>query len=164
MPDGQASHEKTITSFLAAMAGANTIYGSGMLELGVTFSLEQCIVDNDIINMERKAMEGVPVTCETMAVDAIKEVGTGHDFIGHITTMNNIDLASDPLVFNRYMLGDWRAAGCKDVIDVAHDIVVDILKNRKIKAIDADVLKKMNVIVKKADDAYKAKAAKEESE
>ena len=47
------------------------IYGGGMLELGQTFSLEQQVIDNDIIMMERKFMEGIPVTDETLAVDAI---------------------------------------------------------------------------------------------
>mgnify|MGYP001136245290 FL=1 len=71
MPDGQAGHEKTITSLLAALSGVNMIYGSGMLELGMTFSMEQMVIDNDIIRMERKVMEGVPVTDETLAVAAI---------------------------------------------------------------------------------------------
>jgi len=135
-----------------------------MLELGVTFSVEQLVIDNDIIAMERKIMEGIPVNDETMAVDAIKEIGVGHDFIGHQTTMDNIDLASDPLVFNRYMLGDWRAAGCKDSASAAHDIVVDILKNHKVAPIDPAILKKMQVIVALADKDYQDKAKREENE
>ena len=83
MPDGQAGHEKTITGLLPAMAGANTLYGSGMLELGMTFSLEQLVIDNDIITMIKKAMEGVEVNEETLAIDAIKYIGIGNDFIGH---------------------------------------------------------------------------------
>jgi trimethylamine--corrinoid protein Co-methyltransferase len=164
VPDGQAGHEKTITSLLAALAGVNTIYGGGMLELGMTFSLEQMVIDNDIIRMERKVMEGVPVTDETLAVDAIKEIGVGNDFIAHPSTMQNIDLASDPQVFDRLMLGDWRNNGYKDAADVAHDIVVDILKNHQVKPIDADVLAKMEEITKKADQAYLERAKKEENE
>lgn len=164
MPDGQAGHEKTITSLLAALAGVNMIYGAGMLELGMTFSLEQMVIDNDIIRMERKVMEGVPVTDETLAVDAIKEIGVGNDFIAHPSTMQNIDLASDPQVFDRLMLGDWRNNGYKDAADVAHDIVVDILKNHQVKPIEPDVLAKMEEIAKKADQAYLERAAKEENE
>ena len=136
------------------MSGANTIYGSGMLELGVTFSMEQLVIDNDIIAMEKKAMEGVLINEETLAVDAIKEIGVGNDFLGHITTMNNIELASDPMIFDRYMIGDWRNAGCKDAVDVAHAIVVDILKNHKVAPIPEKQLKAMEAIVKKADDAF----------
>ena len=71
MPDSQAAHEKSITSLLPAMSGANSIYGSGMLELGQTFSMEQMVIDNDIIAMNYKILEGVPVTDETLAVKGL---------------------------------------------------------------------------------------------
>ena len=138
------------------MAGVNTIYGSGMLELGQTFSNEQLVIDNDIIAMERKAMEGIPVNDETLAVDVIKEIGVGRDFIGHPTTMANIELASDPTVFNRDMIGDWRAQGSKSCVDVAHDIVVDVLKNHVVAPIDPEIAAKMEAIVKEADEAFLA--------
>jgi trimethylamine--corrinoid protein Co-methyltransferase len=136
------------------MSGANSIYGSGMLELGQTFSLEQLVIDNEIINMERKAMEGVVVTDETLAVPVIKEIGVGRDFIGHPSTMDNIDLASDPALFDRNMLGDWKASGSKACVDVAHEVVVDVLKNHVVAPIPEDRLKAMHAIVKKADDAF----------
>jgi trimethylamine--corrinoid protein Co-methyltransferase len=138
------------------MAGANSIYGSGMLELGQTFSMEQLVIDNDIIAMERKAMEGVVVNDETLAVDVTKEIGVGKDFIGHSTTMANIDLASDPTVFNRDMIGDWRAAGSKSCVDVAHEIVVDVLKNHKVLPIPEDKLAKIKAIVEQADKDFVA--------
>jgi trimethylamine--corrinoid protein Co-methyltransferase len=125
-----------------------------MLELGVTFSMEQLVIDNDIIAMEKKAMEGVIISEETLAVDAIKEIGVGNDFLGHRSTMDNIELASDPLIFDRYMIGDWKAAGSKSAVDVAHDIVVDVMKNHKVLPIPEDKLKAIEAIVKKADDAF----------
>ena len=137
------------------------IYGSGMLALGQTFSLEQMVIDNDIIMMERKFMEGIVVNDETLAIDAIKMIGVGNDFISHPSTMEQIDLASDPKVFDRRMLGEWRADGKKDVVDVAHDIVVDILANHVVKPLDADVKAKWDEICKKADQAYFDRAAKQ---
>ena len=125
-----------------------------MLELGVTFSMEQLVIDNDIIAMEKKAMEGVEITEETLAVDAIKAIGVGNDFLGHISTMENIELASDPLIFDRYMIGDWRTAGCKSAVDVAHEIVVDVMKNHVVAPIPEKELKAMEAIVAKADKAF----------
>ena len=116
------------------------IYGGGMLELGQTFSLEQQVIDNDIIMMERKFMEGIPVTDETLAVDAIKFIGIGNDFIAHPSTMEQIDLASDPEIFDRTMLGEWRANGKKDAVDRAHDKVVDILANHIVTPVPDDVM------------------------
>jgi trimethylamine--corrinoid protein Co-methyltransferase len=143
-----------MTSLLPALSGANTIYGAGMLELGMTFSFEQLIIDNDIITMVKKAMEGVPVNEETLAVEAIKAIGVGNDFIGHPSTMENIDLPSDPKVISRDMLGDWEKAGKKDLATAAHEIVVDVLKNHVVLPIPADRLKEMEKVVKKADEAF----------
>jgi trimethylamine--corrinoid protein Co-methyltransferase len=137
------------------MAGANSIYGSGMLELGQTFSLEQLVIDNDIINMERRALEGIPVTDETLAVDVIKEVGVGNDFIGHPTTMENMEMPSNPLVFNRDMLGDWKSQGSKSCVEVAHDVVMDVMKNHVVPKIDPEIDAKIRAIVKEADDSMK---------
>ena len=137
------------------MAGANSIYGSGMLELGQTFSLEQLVIDNDIINMERRALEGIPVTDETLAVDVIKEVGVGNDFIGHPTTMENMEMPSNPLVFNRDMLGDWKSQGSKSSVEVAHEVVLDVMKNHIVPKIDPEIDAKIRAIVKEADDSMK---------
>jgi trimethylamine--corrinoid protein Co-methyltransferase len=130
------------------------IYGGGMLELGQTFSLEQQVIDNDIIMMERKFMEGVPVTDETLAVDAIKFIGIGNDFIAHPSTMEQIDLASDPEIFDRTMLGEWRANGKKDAVDRAHDKVVDILANHIVTPVPDDVMAAWEKIVKEADEVF----------
>ena len=153
MPDSQAAHEKTITSLLPAIAGANSIYGSGMLELGQTFSMEQLVIDNDIIAMNFRAMEGIPVTDDTLAVAATKEVGVGNDFLGHITTMENFEMASNPAVFDRTMLGEWRANGSKNAVERAHDVVVDVMANYEVLPIEAETLAAMEAIVKKADEA-----------
>ena len=130
------------------------IYGGGMLELGQTFSLEQQVIDNDIIMMERKFMEGIPVTDETLAVDAIKFIGIGNDFIAHPSTMEQIDLASDPEIFDRTMLGEWRANGKKDAVDRAHDKVVDILVNHIVTPVPDDVMAAWEKIVKEADEVF----------
>ena len=130
------------------------IYGGGMLELGQTYSLEQQVIDNDIIMMERKFMEGVPVTDETLAVDAIKFIGIGNDFIAHPSTMEQIDLASDPEIFDRTMLGEWRANGKKDAVDRAHDKVVDILANHIVTPVPDDVMAAREKIAKEADEVF----------
>ncbi len=133
------------------------IYGGGMLELGQTYSLEQQVIDNDIIMMERKFMEGIPVTEETLAVEAIKFIGIGNDFIAHPSTMEQIDLASDPEIFDRTMLGEWRANGKKDAVDRAHEKVVDILANHIVTPVPDDVMAAWEKIVKEADEAFLAK-------
>ncbi len=144
-----------MTTLLPAFAGANTLYGAGMLELGMTFSLEQLVLDNDMISMTKKAMEGIPVNEETLAVESIDEVGIGKNFLAHKTTRKNIDLPSSPMLIDRLMFGDWEMAGGKEIATVAHEKVVDIMKNHEVEPIDADLLKDMKAVVEKADKAFR---------
>ncbi len=143
------------------MAGVNLIYGAGMLELGQTFSMEQVVIDNDIMAMNYKAMEGAPVSDVTLAVDAIKEVGVGNDFLAHETTMEYFETASNPSTFDRTMLGEWQSNGSKSCVERAHEIVVDIMTNHVVKPIPEDHLKAMEAIVEQADAAFRKRKGME---
>ncbi len=140
-----------MTTLLPALSGANTLYGSGMLELGMTFSLEQLLFDNDMISMTKKAMEGIEVTDETMNIDNIRKVGIGNNFLALKDTRQKIELPSDPMFVDRRMFGDWEKDGSKDIIDVAHEKVEDILKNYEVEPIDSDIQKDMKAVMDRAD-------------
>lgn len=145
-----------MTTLLPAFAGCNTLYGGGMLELGMTFSHEQFIIDNDIIKMTKSAMRGIPVNDQTLGVPSIQKVGIGNNFLAHKETRNNLHLVSAPDLFDRDMFGDWEAAGSKEIATVAHEKYVDIMKNHEVKAIDADLLADMQKVVDKADADFRA--------
>ena len=86
MVDAQSGHEKTITGILPALAGANVIYGLGMLEMGITFDLTQLVIDNEIAEMIKFTLNGIPVNDETLAVNVIREMGIGKDYLSHEST------------------------------------------------------------------------------
>lgn len=111
------------------MAGASNIYGAGMLELGMSFSLEQLVIDDEINGMNYFPYNGIEVNENTLDYDGIKRVGIGHDFLGEKNTMEHIDMPSNPKLFNRDMVETWVRGGSKDLTTVAHDRVVEILKN-----------------------------------
>ena len=69
-----------MTGLLPVFAGANIIYGGGILDSGIVMSLGQLVADADVIRMYRKAQEGIPVNDITMALDVIREVGIRGNF------------------------------------------------------------------------------------
>ncbi len=113
---------------LPILCGASNIYGAGMLELGMSMSLEQLVIDNDVIGMIRFTKNGVDVNKDTLAYNSIKEVGIGNNFLGTMETMNNISITSMPKIIDRRMYDPWKVDGCKDTVDLAHEKVVEILK------------------------------------
>lgn len=138
-----------------AFAGCNTIYGAGMLELGMTFSLEQLVFDNDIIAMTKSAMRGIPVSDLELAVESIQEVGIGNNFLAHKQTRDYIDRVSNPMLIDRDMFGDWENAGSKDMATISHEKVVDVMKNHEVEKIDADLIKDMQAVVDRADEDFR---------
>ena len=100
-----------------------------MLELGMSFSLEQLVIDDVINGLNYFPYNGIDVNEKTLAVDSIMEVGAGGDFLGVMDTLMNIDLGSNPPLINREMFETWKRGGEKSLTDVAHDRVVEILKN-----------------------------------
>jgi len=121
----------------------------------MTFSMEQLVIDNDIIKMAKKVMKGVPVSTETLDVESIKKVGIGNNFLALKKTRMLVDYPSDPMLIDRKMFGDWEHAGSKDLATVAHEKVLDVLKHHEVPPVDADLLKDMQAVVDKADKAFR---------
>lgn len=155
VPDEQAASEKTLTSFLDALAGCSTIYGAGAIELGSTFSAEQLIIDNTIIANERTVLRGIEINEKTLSSDLIKEIGACGDYLAHPSTMDCMYSYSQSGIFDRTLLNTWRTEGSKNVIDRAHEVVVDVLANHAVEPIPEEKLRIMQEIVKRADEAAK---------
>lgn len=80
-PGIQAGVEKAISMYGAVVAGAIGFGTVGHLENAVTFSPLQLVIDNEIARYVRRAVRGIEVNEETLALDVIEEVGAnGHTF------------------------------------------------------------------------------------
>ena len=140
-----------MTGILPALAGANVIYGLGMLEMGITFDLAQLVWDHEIAEMILHSMKGVPVNDTTLAVDVIKEMGIGKDYLSHPTTFEYMRSQSQAKLMDRRMREDWEANGSTDAYKRSHDKMIDILETYKPPKLSDDVLKNVRTIVKEAE-------------
>ena len=151
MPDAQAAHEKTITALLPALAGANLIYGMGMLESGMTWSHEQLVIDSEIAGMIKCAIQGIDVTDETMAVDIIKQAHEIKDFLHQKHTVQHMREQSKPKLIDRTTRGVWEAKGSKDLTQVAREEARRIIKTHQPEPLSDDVKKTLREIVASAE-------------
>ena len=94
------------------LAGANIIYGLGMLEMGMTISYSQLLMDAEMAEMMLFSMDGIVVNDETLSVDVIKEVGPRSDFLAHMNTFENMYIQSKPKLIDRLTRdrSTWKAA------------------------------------------------------
>jgi len=82
LPDAQAGWEKGMTILLTAMGGSNYMHHSaGMLESMLTIAPEQYVIDDEIIGMTCKVLEGIEVDADRLALEVIEEVGPGGNFM-----------------------------------------------------------------------------------
>ena len=152
LSDAQAGHEKTITALLPALAGANLMFGMGMLDLGVTFSYAQLMIDHDIAKMIKRAVYGIPVNDATLAADIINQVGPSKNFLAEKHTRQFMPAEqSKPMIIDRRMRGTWESRGGKDIREVANEEAVKILRTHKPEPLPDSVLKQLRSIVESAE-------------
>ena len=81
-PDIQAGAEKTFSNLMVAMAGADCIHlAAGMLDSGNSISYEQYVIDNEVIGMIHRVLQGIKLDDATLGVEVIEKVGPGGNYI-----------------------------------------------------------------------------------
>ena len=136
---------------LPALAGANVIYGLGMLEMGITFDLAQLVLDHEIAGMVLHSLDGIVVSDETLSVDVIRELGIGKDYMSHESTYKYMKSQSQTQIIDRRMREDWELAGSTDAYKRAHDKMIEILESYEPPPLPANVLNTIHTIVEDAE-------------
>ena len=104
---------------MPALAGANVIYGLGMIESGMTFDFGQLVMDDEFAGMIKQCVRGIRVDDESLALDVIDEIGPFGDFLSHDHTMAHMRETSQPAVIDRRVREDWQRTGATTVQDRA---------------------------------------------
>jgi trimethylamine--corrinoid protein Co-methyltransferase len=111
--DAQAAYESVFSLWGAVMGGGNFIlHSAGWMEGGLTASFEKTIVDVDLLQMVSQFLDPLEVSEETLALDAIREVGPGGHYFGAMHTQSRYKTAFySPLVSDWRNFEAWREAG-----------------------------------------------------
>lgn len=144
-------HEKTLTGLIPALAGANMIYGLGMVESGITFDFGQLVLDCEFARMIKHTVQGIPVNDDTLALDVIKEVGPAGEFLTHEHTFRGMRSQSRPELIDRKSREAWENAGSLTAHQRAMEKVKYILKNHTPLPVPDDVLAKIRSIVEETE-------------
>jgi trimethylamine---corrinoid protein Co-methyltransferase len=102
--DAQAAYESVFSLWGAVMGGVNfMMHGAGWMEGGLSASAAKLVLDADLLGMVSTLCEPIVVDEDSLAVDAIREVGPGGHFFGIGHTQERFRTA-----FHRPMISDWR--------------------------------------------------------
>jgi len=142
LPDIQAGIEKTQSVIQVALAGSNFIHhAAGMLEDMSTIAYEQFVIDNEILGMAMRAVRGIEINSDTLALDAIDRVGPGSHFLGDQHTFRYLrsEHYFPSSVLNRKGREEWESEGKKDARQEAIRIARDLLSSHQPLPINPEV-------------------------
>ena len=92
--DAQAAYESAATFWPTIQAGVNfVLHAAGWLEGGLAIGYEKFILDADQCGMAAVFVKGIDLSENGQALDAIRENGPGHHFLGTAHTLANFETA-----------------------------------------------------------------------
>jgi trimethylamine--corrinoid protein Co-methyltransferase len=160
-PDAQAAHEFTLTAMLPALAGANLIYGLGMLDSGMTWDYAQAVMHNEMLRMVQRVVKGIEISDEKFAFDVIQDVGPGGEFITHDHTLTHMRQQSQGDLFDRSARDAWVAAGSKSIVEGAYDRAAQIVATHQAPPLPDKIQSELDAIFDEAEAQTKERKQKE---
>ncbi len=150
--DAQAQMEKSLTTLFGTLAGVDVIHDgcSGLLASGMITAYEQLVMDNEMCNIIDRMMDGIEVNEETLAVDLIRQIGPGGEYISADHTLRHFksEYYLGRLQNRALPFGD-NAEEKKDFAEAARERAREILETHQPKKLSDDTLAEMRGIIKR---------------
>ena len=150
-PDWQAAVDNCFAGLMPVLTRTSILNGAGTLNGSKIFSLQELIMDAEIYSIVAKVAEGIEVTDETLAVDLIKEIGPGGNYLAAKHTRKHMGRIWRPTVYDRKPYGAWFESGKKGAFEEATEAARWILKNHEVKPLDPKVKEEFTKIIGAAE-------------
>ena len=126
-PDWQACEQDAFASLGTTAAGADVTGGAGLLGAATAFSPQQLVMDSEIFSWNAKIAAGIDVQDETIAIDTIKQVGIGGNYLGQRHTRRHMKDVWRPRLLDRSMWDAWIASGKEGAYEKATALAGQLL-------------------------------------
>jgi len=149
--DIQNGFERYLTLAHAVEAGHNYITCAGTYESSISEAYELLIIDDELIGMMKREMEGIRVNSESLASEEIKNiVSQSKNFLGTKHSVKNTRKEIYiPNIIDRKRRGAWKKEGGKDILTRAREKVNMILEEDYPSKLDLTMESNLNEYLKK---------------
>jgi trimethylamine--corrinoid protein Co-methyltransferase len=151
--DGQAAAEAALTMLVDALAGGGLVHDCGYLESGLTGSLVQLAICDEIAEWIRRATQPVVVDDETLALDLIDSLGPDGSFLETDHTLAHYRERWYPDLFDRSSLAQWRSRGEQPIEARAAARVERLLAGHEAPPLDPAAKAAIDAVVARAEAA-----------
>ena len=153
-PDAQSIWETQMSLWGALTGGANiVIHAAGWLEGGLSASYEKFILDIEQLQHMAELMQPVRWDDGELALDAMREVGSGGHFFGTGHTMKRFRTAFyTPWVSDWSNFGQWQEAGSRTATERAHDLWQQVLAEFQPPAVDPATVEAIDAFIARREE------------
>jgi trimethylamine--corrinoid protein Co-methyltransferase len=145
--DQQASLESAAWIMVSSLSGGNLVHDVGYINNGLTASLQQLVISNEVIGMARRIYGGIEVNEETLALDLIDKVGPGGEFLTSDHTLEHFRENWYSDLIQRIPYEQWIDEGKKDLGMRASEKARYILENHQPKPLEEKVQGELKKII-----------------
>jgi trimethylamine--corrinoid protein Co-methyltransferase len=150
-PGAQSVMERLMTLLPPALAGIDLINLS-TLETKMSFSLEQLVIDEEILSVIERHLQGITVTDDALALDLIHKVGAGGDFVTTDHTLQHFrDELLTPELVEHESRREWEMAGAPDLTMLAGEKARRLLAEHHPLPLPDNVAAQLDEIVQAAE-------------
>jgi trimethylamine--corrinoid protein Co-methyltransferase len=150
-PGAQSVMERLMTLLVPALAGVDLV-NLTTLDTKMSFSLEQLVMDEALVSVVERCLQGITVDDSALALDLIHEVGPGGLFIATDHTLERFrDELLIPDLIDRQNRESWQAAGAPDMRTRAREEALRILADHQPVPLADDVVAQLDEIVEGAE-------------
>lgn len=151
----QCGIDKAYSTAFPILAGAVGIGTVGHLENAVTFSPQQLVIDNEVFRSMRHTLKPIKVNEDTLALDIIRKVGIGGNYLGEMHTAEHF---RDELYFSEmFETLPWESAHNQDIKGMENKAYekAQALWNEKPEPVISDnQLKAIDAVVERASKEF----------
>jgi trimethylamine--corrinoid protein Co-methyltransferase len=145
-PDWQAGIENSLSTFMASIVMSDMLLGVGLLHGSRIWSFDQMMMDCEIFSIVQKTIQGFPVDDESLAMEVIRTVGPGGNFLSQKHTLKHMRELYVPQYMDRRPYNVFEEK--KDSSgDWAHARALQILATHLPDALDPRVSAEFNKII-----------------
>ncbi len=147
--DEQNGWEKMLTAIATLASGVSLMINSSMFGTAMTVSLEQLLLDHEILAIAFRLLQGIEVNPETIALDVIKKVCPYGNFLMEDHTLKYMRSGEHwyPDISNRLTYDQWQEQGALTVVEQAHEAAVRILQSHHAQPLDAAVQRELSQLI-----------------
>jgi trimethylamine--corrinoid protein Co-methyltransferase len=126
-PGWQAGQQDAFSSMTTTASGADVTGGAGLLGAAAAFSPQQLVLDTEVFGWNAFIAAGIKVDDESIALDAIRQVGIGGNYLGQRHTRRHMKEVWRPRLLDRTMWDVWVASGREGAHEKASALAEQLL-------------------------------------